>query len=160
MTLNARATYKITGFRADQLKIRGPEILTRYAKALDDQFKAEIKDPQFNWPRTTRRYGALLNATNLKTRAKIRASQDGRPYRTVGSPRDIVDSGNFLRSQTRTRVSATQIKFQWGGAYGVNYAGIILEGKTGYPPRDWIKPGLDAVPLEQFFARAWARLAK
>jgi hypothetical protein len=138
MTLNARATYKITGFRADQLKIRGPEILTRYAKALDDQFKAEIKDPQFNWPRATRR----------------------RNGQTVTSPRNIVDSGAFLRSQTRTRVSATQIKFQWGGAYGVNYAGIILEGKTGYPGRDWIKPGLDAVPLEQFFARAWARLAK
>ncbi len=131
-----RADYKISGWQGDRLKRRVTEILTDYAKALDDQLKEEIKAPQFSWPGPTRRKNGTL----------------------VTSPRDIVDTGAFLRSQRRERISPTEVRFTWGNETVVSYAGIILRGKgSSYPSRNWIKPALEAVPLEQFFARAWAQ---
>lgn len=136
MTLQVRASYTISGWQGDRLKRRVTDIVTDYAKALDDQLKEEIRKPQFAWPGQTIRRNASI----------------------VGSPRDIVDTGAFLRSQVRERVSATQVKFTWGNGGGVNYTGIILRGKgSNYPSRNWIEPALRNLPLEQFFAGAWVR---
>ena len=133
------ASFKITGYRANQLKLRVPVIMTAYGKALDRQLKEEIKLVQFSWPRTTYRKNGTIE----------------------GSPRDIVDTGRFLASQRRSRPSATELRFQWGGSAGVSYAGIILSGRpdtAAYPGRDWIKPALKNLPLDRFFAEQWARL--
>lgn len=159
MAVRVQATYKLTGWNATQLKLRIPAILTAYDKVLFPQFKEEIKRQQFTWPNETRRYGKLLRATNLKTRAKIRADQGGLPYRTVGSPRDIVDSGDFINSQERVRSGATELVYRWNAPY----AALILTGYTTnkgtvLPPRNWIKPALDARPLDAFFAEQWRRL--
>ena len=117
--------------------------MTRYSKALDDQFKEEIKLPQFPWPNQTRRSNGSI----------------------AGSPRDIVDTGLFLASQRRERLSATEIKFTWGGTAAVDYAGRILTGKGARrgqvgPPRNWIKVALDKQPLEPFFAKEWQKLKR
>jgi hypothetical protein len=133
------ASFKITGFNANQLKLRVPVIMTAYGKAMGDQLKAEIKLVQFNWPGTTYRANGTIE----------------------GSPRDIVDTGRFLASQRRSRPSATELRFQWGGSAGVNYAGIILSGRqdtAAYPGRNWIQPALKNLPFDRFFAEQWARL--
>ena len=85
----------------------------------------------------------------------------------MGSPRDIVDSGTFLRSQRREYPSATQLVFTWDAKSdkGFMYAGLILTGyvvgprSTVVPPRNWIKPALDKHPLNSFFIAEWRKLS-
>lgn len=144
MAVQVKATYKLTGWNANQLKLRVPAILTKYGSVLDQQLKAEIQTAQFGWPRPTKRRNGA----------------------TVGSPRDIVDLGGFLRSQRRDRPSATQLRFSWDAKSksGFAYAPLILTGYTTskgtvVPGRNWIKPALAAEPLDRFFAAEWKRLA-
>lgn len=136
-TITAR--YRLTGWNTTQLRLRIPAILTAYGKVIDQQFKEEIKTVQFGWPGPTKRKNGQV----------------------VGSPRDIVDLGGFLRSQRRDRPSATELRFTWN----VPYASLILTGyktKSGsvWPPRNWIKPALEAQPLDRFFADQWKALAQ
>lgn len=138
MAVQVKASFKLTGWNANQLKLRVPQILTSYGKVLGDQLKEEIQTPQFEWPRSTKR----------------------RNGQTVDSPRDIVDLGGLLRSQRRDRPSATQLRFTWNAPY----AGLILKGYvtgikgTLVEGRNWIKPALDKQPLDKFFAEQWRRL--
>jgi hypothetical protein len=134
-----KSNLRITSFNADDLIRRLPKILTDYGKILDARLKEEIRSVQYPWPGVTVR----------------------RNGETVSSPRDIVDTGAFLRSQRRRRISVTTIRFEWGGSGGVTYAGFIYQGlpAKAYPARDWITPALKAEPIAPFFAREWARLA-
>ena len=138
MAVQVKASYKLTGWNATQLKLRIPAIMTAYGKVLDQQLKEEIKSVQFTWPRETKR----------KNRS------------VVSSPRDIVDLGGFLRSQRRDRPDATTLRFTWN----TPYAPLILTGYTTkkgtvVPGRDWIKPALEAQPLDRFFAAEWRKLS-
>ena len=139
MTVVVRATWQLEGWTGDELRRRVPFIMTGYAAKVDLQLKEEIKLVQFPWPgKTYRRNGTI-----------------------EGSPRDIVDTGAFLKSQNRRRDSPTQVTFTWGGTGGVTYAGIILQGKgPSYPARDWIRPALEKVPLDRYFRDEWSRLAR
>ena len=133
------ATWKLEGWNGDELRRRVPAIVTAYAAKLDLQLKEEIKTVQYPWPGVTYRKNGTIE----------------------GSPRDIVDTGAFLKSQNRRRDSPTQVTFTWGGVGGVTYAGIILQGKgASYPARDWIRPALEKVPLERYFRDEWSRLAR
>lgn len=143
MAVQVKASFKLTGWNANQLKLRVPQILTEYGKVLGNQLKEEIQTPQFAWPRSTKR----------------------RNGQTVSSPRDIVDLGGLLRSQRRDRPSATELRYTWEpkSSSGFMYAGLILTGYTTskgtvVPGRNWIKPALDKQPLEKFFAEQWRRL--
>lgn len=143
MAVQVKASYKLTGWNASQLKLRIPEILTKYGTAIDQQLKAEIQTNQFSWPRQTKRRNGA----------------------TAGSPRDIVDLGNLLRSQRRDRPSATQLRFTWDakGENGFPYVPLVLTGYTTnkgtvVPGRNWIKPALENLPLDQFFAAQWRKL--
>jgi hypothetical protein len=134
-----KSQLRLTNFRGDDFIRRVPSIVTAYGAALDAELKDQIKSIRYGWPGPTlRRNGEI-----------------------AGTIRDIVDTGAFLRSQRRRRINVTTIRFEWGGSGGVTYAGFIFQGieKRNYPPRDWIKPALEALPIEQFFAREWARLA-
>lgn len=137
-----RAKFKLSGWNSNQIKLRIANILTAYSKRLDEQLKEEIRLPQFPWPNQTRRSNGSI----------------------VGSPRNIVDTGAFLGSQRRERISATEIRFTWGSD-GVDYAGRILTGKGARwgkdgPPRNWIELALQKEPLDKFFAEEWKRLAR
>lgn len=139
MAVQVRANFQLKGWNATQLKLRVPVILTRYDPVIGQQFQTEIKTAQFSWPRQTKRRNGA----------------------TVSSPRDIVDDGGFLGSQLRAdRPSPTQLRFTWNAPY----ANLILTGYTTkkgtvVPGRNWIKPALDAVPLEEFFREQWRQLA-
>lgn len=148
-----QARLELKGWNATQLKLRIPTIIRAYGDVLGDQLKQEIQAVQFDWPRQTRR----------------------RNGSTVGSPRDIVDTGNFLRSQRRDYPNATTLQFSWDAKSdnGFMYAGAILEGyvrtgtrpdgtsiSTPVPGRNWIKPALDKYPLNAFFVAEWRRLGQ
>ena len=143
MAVQVKATYSLKGWNGNQLKLRVPQILTAYGQVMDQQLKTEIQTPQFSWPRTTKRRNGQI----------------------VSSPRDIVDLRGLLRSQKRDRPSATQLRFTWDarGKDGFAYAPLVLTGYstrrgTVVPGRNWIKPALQAVPLDQFFAKEWRKL--
>ena len=143
MPVQVKADFKLTGWNAPQLKLRVPQILTAYGGVLDKQLKEEIKATQFSWPRSTKRRNGA----------------------TVTSPRDIVDSGAFVRSQRRDRPTATQLRFTWDvQSKGFAYAPLILTGYTTskgtvVPGRNWIQPALLNQPLEPFFAAQWNKLS-
>ena len=143
MGVQVKAIYSLKGWNGNQLKLRVPQILTAYGQVMDQQLKTDIQTPQFSWPRTTKRRNGQI----------------------VGSPRDIVDLRGLLRSQKRDRPSATQLRFTWDarGKDGFAYALLVLTGYTTkrgtiVPGRNWIKPALQAVPLDQFFAKEWRKL--
>jgi hypothetical protein len=137
MAVQVKASYKLTGWNATQLKLRIPAIMTAYGKVLDQELKQSIQTVQFGWPRETKR----------------------KNHSVVSSPRDIVDLGGFLRSQRRDRPDATTLRFTWN----TPYAPLILTGYTTkkgtvVPGRNWIKPVLQAQPLNRFFAAEWRKL--
>jgi hypothetical protein len=138
MVIQSRLSLR--NFDPDALIRRLPKILVDYGAVLDKALKSEVQRDQYPWPGVTVR----------------------RNGETVTSPRNIVDTGAFLRSQRRRRVNLTTIRFEWGGSGGVTYAGYIFQGIPGraYPARDWITPALKAEPIAPFFAREWRRLSE
>lgn len=162
------ARLELRGWNATQLKLRVPAIIRAYGDVLDPQLKEEIKTIQFEWPNDTIRYGRLRKTKSLKKSLQIFQEQGFRAGVRVGSPRDIVDSGTFLRSQQRNYENqGNTLRFTWDAKSdkGYMYAGIILTGYTTssgkvMPARNWIKPALDKFPLNEFFIREWRRLGQ
>lgn len=136
MAFVVRATSTLQGWNTNPIRQQTARVLQLYRPILNEQLKAEIQRPQYNWPRSTRR----RNGT------------------TVTTPRNIVDTGAFLASQRSYQPDPQILRYEWGGNGGpVTYAGIILRGKTNYPPRDWISLALAERPLTRFFAANWQR---
>lgn len=140
------ARLELKGWNATQLKLRVPIIIRAYGKVMDPELKEQIKAVKWNWPNQTRRRNGTI----------------------VGSPRDIVDTGNFLRSQRRDYLDlGNTLRFTWDAKSdrGFMYAGLILTGgavgerSTPIKPRNWIKPALDKYPLNAFFIAEWRKLA-
>lgn len=150
MAVQVRASYKLTGWNANQLKLRIPFILTAYGQVMDKQLKDEIRRVVYKWP--------LSWPAGHPKEGKPRVTKR-KNGSVVGSPRDIVDTGAFLRSQRRDRPDATTLLFTWN----TPYASLILQGYstnrgTIVPSRNWIKPALQAIPLDRFFAEQWRKL--
>lgn len=125
---------RVENWNPDLIRARLARILGEYRPVLAEQLKTEIRSPQFAWPRTTRR-------------------QNGS---TVGSPRNIVDTGAFLASQRDYRPDPLTLVYAWGGPGGVTYAGRILRGEGArYPSRDWISIALRRQPLIPFIQARW-----
>lgn len=164
------ASFSLKGWNENQLRNRIGPIMRAYGDVLGPQLKREIKTVQFYWPRDTYRTGALRAAKTVKASLKIYQAQGRRAGYWVSSPRDIVDSGAFLRSQRTEYPSSSLVQITWDPVSedGFRYAGLILKGnRTGFvtsrgavmPPRDWITPALTKLPLDRFFAAEWRRLA-
>jgi hypothetical protein len=73
--------------------------------------------------------------------------------------------GGFIGSQRRAFDGRATITFTWDAKSkdGFPYAPLILRGYTTrrgtlVPGRDWIKPALQNLPLDKFFAQQWQRL--
>lgn len=138
MAVQVKASFRLTGWNGNQLKLRVPQILTAYGSVLDKQLKEEIQTVQFSWPRDTKRRNGSI----------------------ASSPRDIVDTRTFLRSQSRDRPTATQLRFTWSAPYApLIFTGYTSSKGTVVPGRNWIKPALDKQPLQPFFARQWQQLS-
>ena len=85
---------------------------------VEDDFRREIEETKWNWPRETKR----------------------RNNTTAGSPRDIVDLGGLLNSQRRENMSENRTAFVWTGNEGKAYALEVHDGYTSkagnrVPPR-------------------------
>lgn len=145
MSVRISATLRITRWQGQRFIDRVPRILTAYGQALGTQLREEIQTDQFTWPRTTRR----------------------RNGRTVTSPRDIYDTGDFYRSQTLTSDGRNRLTFSWNptAPNGTPYARLIFTGYTTgrgtiVPGRDWMAPALANRPPARFFAEQWRALGR
>ena len=123
----------------DTYPARIEKLLETYSPQIGEQFKTEIKTAQFKWPNTTQR-------------------QNGKE---VSSPRDIVDTGDFLRSQQPGKVSGDgvgshSLLFRWTAAYALAiYLGYYNYRFEERKIRNWIKPALEKVPMLIFFKNNW-----
>jgi hypothetical protein len=161
-----RATLSLQGWNAQQLALRVPAIMERYGTVMDKELKNQITSIKWPWPNETKRYGKFNKAKTAKQFLKVMAAQGGRTYTIAGSPRNIVDSGDFLASQRKEfNQSKSQLVFTWDARSekGFMYAGAILTGyqtSTGrnVEGRNWIKAALDEHPLDQFFITEWRKL--
>lgn len=138
--VKVNASFKLTGWNTNQLKLRVANILTEYGEVMDKRLKEQIQASQYTWPGETKRKNGQI----------------------VGSPRNIVDTGRFLASQRRERPSATTLLFTWNTPYAATIlTGYTTKNGTLIPgtDRNWIKPALEAEPLDKFFARLWRQYA-
>lgn len=106
----------------------------RYTQRLEAQFTKEIGTKQFSWPTS---YKTTRGSYNRK----------GKGRESVGSPRDIVDSGALRQSIQRSQQGTFAYRFSWN----VDYSAYVLKGyrtKAGnqMPARDWISPALAKLP--------------
>ena len=106
----------------------------RYSQLLEAQFTKEISTKQFSWPST---YKTTRGSYNRK----------GKGRESVGSPRDIVDSGALRQSINRSQPSPYAYRFVWN----VDYSVYVLKGYrttagNQMPARDWLKPALAKLP--------------
>jgi hypothetical protein len=106
----------------------------RYSQRLEAQFTKEIGTKQFSWPSE---YKTTRGSYNRK----------GKGRESVGSPRDIIDSGALRQSIQRTQTGKFAYRFSWN----VDYSLYVLKGyRTSagnqMPPRDWITPALFKLP--------------
>lgn len=144
-------TLRLVSWNADRLLKRVPRrILSDYGDVLGPQLQNEIAKPQFDWPRKTRR----------------------RNGQVVGSPRDIVDTGEFIDSQTEPTVSDSEAGVEMTIGWTAPYAADIYRGSQGegfissrgfevvgdQPGRDWITPALEQLPFDAYFVQRWGEI--
>ena len=142
------AKVRITQWNAQALLDLVPQVLQAYGEKVAPMLQEQIKAKEYYYPVPTVRKVGLYSGKFV-------------PGRTT---RDIVDTGELLKSQQAPQVSDSTLRIRWTA----DYSGEVLRGnylvgtvRTSYiaPPRDWITPVLQAAPPEQFFAEEWRRLA-
>jgi len=144
-------SFRLVSWNADRLMRRVPRrILEDYGDVLGPQLQNEINSSQFPWPRDTKRKNGRL----------VKAGK-----------RNIVDTGEFADSQQDPQISevdgGVSMTIAWTAPYAKDiFFGDELDfvGKDGtiytfdLPPRDWIKPALDAQPFDRYFVQRWKEL--
>lgn len=141
------SSVKITKWNADKLLKRVPFVLARYGTKVTPMLQEQIKAKVYQWDFPTTRKVGLYSGK----------------YVPAG-PRDIVDTGELLRSQSAPQITENSLTIRWGAPY----SGEVLRGRyligtvrTFYvaPERDWITPVLKAEPPLQFFVNEWRKLS-
>jgi hypothetical protein len=127
--VNPQATRKAI----EQILIASLEaVVADLANAFQELIEAKIYD----WPNTTQRQNGSV----------------------VSSPRNIVDTGEFKRSQRTERLGPTMFRFVWDAQYAAYiYYGYRTLSGSEMPGRDWIGPALDGL-AKQFEAEVRRRV--
>lgn len=136
-------TVQIVRWNADKLLQRVPKVLSSYGEKVSPMLQQAIKSRVYPWPSATRRQVGRFSG----------------PFVPAG-PRDIVDTGRLLDSQTPPTVTPNSLTIRWTAPYSkevltrefVTFTGQIAE------PRDWITPVLKAEPPLKFFAAEWRKI--
>lgn len=134
---------RIVSWNADKLLKRVPVVLANYGNKITPLLQESIKAKIYDWPVATRRNVGLYSG-------KI----------VPAGPRDIVDTGKLLRSQSAPQLTSNSITIRWTAPYAkdvltmnfVTYTGEVAQA------RDWITPVLAAQPPMEFFAAEWRKI--
>lgn len=188
-------TLRLVSWNAERILAKAPKALEQLGSVLGEEAQRQIQAVQYNWPNPTLRFTSLGMGGTPSGRAAGRLSPPttaagarntrqfksgvqkgqvyGRGIRIEAGPRDIIDTGVLLRSQTPPQVTLTNIgadlTIRWnapysglvlaGGDYGtyVNPVGAIVD--VGVKPgRNWIAKTYQAQPVGRLFAEAWQQL--
>lgn len=125
-------------FNSDALEAKVRQAFASYSQLLEAEFTKQITAKQFNWPTKTQR-GRYNRGSGSK--------------QTVGSPRDIIDSGAFRQSQLRTQVTPYVYRYSWLGYAAPIYFGYKTQAGNQMPKRDWITPALTKFPISVFMEK-------
>lgn len=144
-------TLELREWNAEALLARVPVILEAYSGVIGPELETSIRSVRYFWPGETKR----------------KAGGGGGLYMSppsVGSPRDIVDRGTLMRSQTaRLSEDGRSLSVVWDPVNpdnGVHYGYAVLTGEPDNlgPGRDWISPVLRQQPFLPFFVQQWRAL--
>lgn len=125
-------------FDTKPLEDRVRQAFASYSQLLEAQMVKEISTKQFSWPGTTQR-GSY--------------NRRGRGREKVESPRDIIDSGAFRQSQQRTQIGPYAYRYTYLGYAAPILYGYRTRGNNQMPPRDWITPALQKLPITSTLQR-------
>lgn len=143
MKLEAKVTKNI---KVKLITIALQQALDAYAEKLDPILDAQFTDPKWGW-------------TDRQTRR--------RNGQVVGSPRDIVDTGELLASKQGPKTGkppASSTRDVAGNAINTDgtsdmrrywvwdspYASAVKNGTSSTMPRDWIKAALAELPFKEY----------
>ena len=113
------------------MKMISGKTFSELVPELDRQFTEEIQTVEWEWPRKTKR----KNGT------------------TVNTPRDIVDTGDLMRSQQNQKIDNFTWRWVWDVQYSsVVHNGAVLKGGGNYPARPWTKTALRVVKPDDFLS--------
>lgn len=159
------AQLRITKWNAERILAKAPRALEQVGQVLGAEAQKQISTTQYSWPNPTLRFTSLLMGGTPQPKGGVLIPS---------SPRDIVDTGKLLKSQTAPEVSVapgkTVMTIRWlapyselvrtGGFYGsyVNPQGAIVT-PGDKPGRDWIAKTLEARPPLPIFVDAWRSAA-
>ena len=188
-------SFRLLSWNAEGVMGRAGKALEAMGPVLGEEAQRQIRAVQYDWPNPTLRFTSLgmggvpggrsagrlsppttaAGARNTRQfKSGVQSGQVlGRGIRIEAGPRDIVDTGALLRSQTAPKIVATatgaELSISWtapysglvlrGGDYGsyVNPVGAIVD--VGVKPgRDWITRTFQAQPLGRLFAEAWQKV--
>ena len=126
---------KITvDFNTEVISNKLEQAFLKYSQVLEGQFTKEISTKQFTWPSS---YKTTRGSYNRK----------GKGRESVGSPRDIVDSGALRQSIVRNKTGPFSYRFTWNVEYSVYVLkGYRTQAGNQMPARDWITPALLKLP--------------
>ena len=113
------------------MKMISGKTFSELVPELDRQFTEEIQTVKWEWPRQTERE----NGT------------------TVNTPRDIVDTGDLMRSQQNRKINNFTWRWVWDVEYSsVVHNGAVFKGGGNYPARPWTKTALRVVKPDDFLS--------
>ena len=103
--------------------------LKEIVPVLDRQFTEEIQTVEWGWPGTTKRKNG----------------------NTVSSPRDIIDTGDLMRSQQNQKIDNFTWRWTWDVEYSkIVHNGAVLKQGGNYPARPWTQTALRVVKPGEF----------
>ena len=141
MSINVRVNTGNLEARARKASRRASEIVMgELFAAFQQSFTAQA----WEWPRETTR-GQYAYKGRGKKRKRVRA-KPGSGF-TVGSPRNLIDTGNLRQTGTYQMTGPHRATFRWSA----NYATAVHEGAHIYP---WGNKDADRVYLPP---RPWTR---
>jgi hypothetical protein len=131
-----------------KLDKRVDQILENFGPLISFQLQEEISKDQFVYTND--------EGERVVTRRKNQ--------QVVGSPRDIVDTGQLLNSQSNPEVGGGVLTIQWRAPYSlaVLRGGYTVQSQRGNytaKPRDWITPALREQPFKPYVLRQWRQLS-
>ena len=101
---------------ANDIRRAADKALDAVVPLMDREFTVQIQSKEWGWPRETKRKNGS----------------------TAGTIRDIVDTGDLMRSQKDSRIKDTVHRFIWDIEYSsVVHNGANLKQGGNYPGRPW-----------------------
>ena len=146
---------KIIRWNANKILAKVPKVLKEYGDLAAVEAVTQLTTVKWNWPHPTLRFASTL----------MGGTKDAYGVRIPAGPRDIVDTGNLLESQSPPVVTANSMTITWsapyamtiikGGDYGeyINPRGQLVG--AGGPGRNWIRGTYEALPPRQTFLNIW-----